>query len=64
MLISINNEKTNQDVKSITVQLTDEVDIEISVNKFGELLINKQQFGEGESSIIIKPRVSNEIIIS
>jgi len=39
------------------------VDFRISVNKFGELVINKYQKGEQETGIIIMPSVSNEIRI-
>ena len=59
--IDRNNEK--QEVNKITVFLND-VEIEINVNKFGELVVNKQQYGEGESSLVIKPSMSNEIRIS
>jgi hypothetical protein len=36
----------------------------ISIDKFGELIINKEQYGQEESGIIVRPKVSNEIGLS
>lgn len=47
--------------RKITLKLNKDIDLHICVNNFGELVIQKSNFGEGESSIIIKPSVSNEI---
>lgn len=33
----------------------------ISIDKFGELIINKSYYGEESNSITIHPKVSNEI---
>ena len=49
------------EAKKLTIKLNDDVDYEISVNKFGELVIQKQSYGGEESSIVLKPSVSNEI---
>ena len=40
-----------------------ESEFRISVNNRGELVVNKNCFGAGSSSILIEPRVSNEIIL-
>lgn len=54
-------EELIQEVGKITVLLSDDVEYRVSVNQFGELVINKSQMGAGESSIILLPSVSNEI---
>lgn len=41
----------------------DDIEFRISVNKFGELVVNKMNFGEGSPALIIEPNVSNEIIL-
>ena len=41
----------------------DDIEFRLSVNQFGDLVINKMNFGEGSTSIIIEPKVSNEIIL-
>lgn len=58
-----NNQREVQEleVNKVTVLLNEDVEYQISVNKFGELVVQKQNFGEGETSIILKPSVSNEI---
>ncbi len=48
---------------SIVINLNDDTEIRIRINQFGELVVNKQYYGEGESGIIIVPSVSNEIKI-
>ena len=60
-----NAEKQKQeiDIRKITLSLNEDVDFIISIDKFGELVVQKQQYGSGQSSIIISPRVSNEISI-
>ncbi len=60
MTIGIKGQQ-NQEVKSITI-LTLDADFTISLNKFNELVINKNVYS-GESAIVIKPSVSNEIRI-
>jgi len=49
--------------KQIKIELSDDVEFTIEITKFGELEINKQQFGEGTSAIKITPCVSNEITV-
>ena len=58
------NENKEIELTKLTVVLNDNIDYLISVNNFNELVIQKQQYGEGESSIVIKPSVSNEIRLS
>jgi len=62
MKISIDRNENLTDVSNVTVFVGD-VGFRISVNKFDELIINKMQYKDGESAIIIKPSVSNEIRI-
>lgn len=63
MEVKINNsDEIITDIKIITIIIND-VEFRISVNNFNQLILNKQQYGEGESSIIIMPSVSNEIRI-
>lgn len=50
------------DIDRLTIRV-DDVDFRLSLNNFGELVLNKYQNGDGEGSIIIVPKVSNEIII-
>ncbi len=57
------NEQTIQ-AKKITIKLNDDIEFDISINNFGELVVNKGQFGPGTGDLIIKPSVSNEIRIS
>lgn len=64
MKIITNNNESQLEVRKITVFLHEDVEFEISINKFNELVITKGQFGEGESAMLIKPSVSNEIRIS
>lgn len=66
MKIIIENEK-REDVeieqRNITVRLSKDVDFRISVNNFGQLEIQKANFGNGNSSIVITPSVSNLIYL-
>lgn len=62
MTIRIKEQEVVVETDKVTVLLND-VEFIFSINKFNELVVNKQQYGEGEGSIIITPRVSNEIII-
>lgn len=59
----IGNNDEKHTCSSITVILNEDIEFRIGVNKFGELVIQKEQYGEGETSIIIRPSVSNEIRI-
>jgi hypothetical protein len=62
MEISIDRSDEKVEVGHITIYNGD-VEYRISINKFNELQVQKQQYGEGEGAIIIKPSVSNEIRI-
>ena len=67
MKVNYNNkkrEKQELDVKDITVQLNEDVEFRISINNCGELEIQKANFGQGNSGIVIQPSVSNEIRIT
>jgi len=58
--ILINNNDSQIEARHITIQHND-VEFRLSINKFNELVVQKTQFGNAESAIIIKPSVSNEI---
>ena len=62
MEIQLDHSIDRQEVKKITI-FTGNVEYNISINKFGMLLINKEQYGSEPSGIAIHPRVSNEICI-
>ena len=51
-----------ENASKVKIEIED-VEFRISVNQFGELVINKMNFGEGSTSLIIQPCVSNEIIL-
>jgi hypothetical protein len=63
MKVSINREENTLNCRTVTIS-TENKEFIIQVDKFGNLVINKQNYGEGESSIVIIPRVSNEIHLS
>lgn len=63
MEIQLNRNEERLDVKKITI-FNGNAEFEIELSKFDEIVIRKEEFGEGESSIVIKPNVSNEIRIS
>lgn len=50
-------------VKKIEI-FTQNKEFTIYINKFDELIINKEQYGDGDTGIAVKPRVSNEISLS
>ena len=58
MRIQLEREGQTMEVNKVTVYLNEETEIRISVNKFGELVVNKS-----DSAITIIPQVSNEILI-
>jgi hypothetical protein len=49
-----------EEIKKVIIQIGD-VDFRITENNLGDLVINKFQLGDGESAIVIIPKVSNEI---
>lgn len=60
MKVSTKRDEEFIDIDKITIRI-DTVDFRISVNKFGDLIVNKFQNGDGESAVIILPNVSNEV---
>ena len=58
MRIQLEREGQTMEVNKVTVYLNEETEIRISVNKFGELVVNKS-----DSAITIIPQVSNEILV-
>jgi hypothetical protein len=64
MKIIVNNNESQIEARHITIALNEDLEFRININQFGELTIQKTQYGAGESSMIIKPSVSNEIRIS
>ena len=62
MTIKLDNDDNKQlNIRKVTVLLNDDVEYQISINKFGELVVQKHNFADGEGSIVLKPSVSNEI---
>ena len=64
MKLIIGNNEQDIEVRKATIVISKDIEFDISVNQFNELVINKGQFGEGETAILIKPSVSNEIRIT
>ena len=64
MDIIINNNEQQLQAKRITITLNENVEFDIAINNFGELVIRKAQFGNETGDLIIKPSVSNEIRLS
>jgi hypothetical protein len=63
MEIQIDRKEERILVKKIKILLQDK-EFTISIDKFGELIINKEQYGSEESGIVVRPKVSNEIGVS
>lgn len=64
MNISIDNNKfITSDINKIKVHLSEDVEIIIQVNKFGEMVITKVQFGAESGDLMVFPSVSNQIRI-
>jgi hypothetical protein len=63
MEIQIDRKEERMLVKKIKILLQDK-EFTISIDKFGELIINKEQYGSEESGIVVRPKVSNEIGVS
>jgi len=51
------------EVKKIKI-FTQNKEFTIYIDKFGELIVNKEQYGKEESGIVVRPKVSNEIGLS
>lgn len=63
MKVIIGNNESEFEARKITI-VVGNVEFEIKVNNFKQLVVNKQNYGDGESELIIKPSVSNEIRLS
>lgn len=63
MEIQIDRNEERLLVKKIMI-FTQNKEFTLYIDKFGELIINKQQYGKDESGIVIRPKVSNEIGVS
>ncbi|MCL1655463.1 hypothetical protein M2T79_02560 [Elizabethkingia miricola] len=59
MKIQLDRNKENIEVKKVTI-IMDDKEFEISINKFGQLELNKCH-SEGDTAIKIIPYMSNEI---
>ena len=64
MKIIVNSNESEINARKITICVNEDVEFHVSINPFGELTVQKTQYGEGESSMTIKPSVSNEIRLS
>jgi hypothetical protein len=63
MEIQLDNKDECLTVSKVTIQHKD-CSYDITIDRFGEIQIMKEQYGEGPNAIIIKPNVSNVIYIS
>jgi len=63
MEIQIDRKEKKLTVNKIIISNGD-IEFEISIDKFGELTITKEHYGEGESGLIVRPKVSNVVGIS
>ena len=68
MKFKYNNDQREEEVivetnMRIIVSLNDNVDFHIEIDQFGELEIQKVNYGSGGSGIEIKPNVSNSITL-
>jgi hypothetical protein len=63
MEIQINRNEERLTVNKITVFVANK-EFEIELDKFGELVITKEQYGNEESGLIVRPKVSNVIGVS
>ena len=62
--LKINRDDERIIVNKITVY-TKNKEFNIHIDQFGELIINKEEYDNGcKSSIIVRPKVSNEIGIT
>ena len=63
MEIQIDRNEERMEVKRIKI-FTQNKEFTIHIDKFGELIVNKEQHGNEESGIIVRPKVSNEVGLS
>ena len=63
MKIRLERDKENEiEVRNLTI-INGDIEFNISINNFDEVVVRKVNFGIEDSGISILPRVSNEIII-
>ena len=63
MEIQIDRNEERLTVRKITL-FTGNKEFEIEIDKFGELIITKEQYGKEESGMIVRPKVSNVVGVS
>jgi hypothetical protein len=63
MEIQIDRNEERLEVKKIMI-FTQNKEFTIYIDKFGELIVNKEQYGNEESGIVVSPKVSNEVGLS
>lgn len=62
MIVIIDDNEDGIDCRKIEITVGD-IYYKISLNKFNQLVVNKQVYDDSPSEIIIRPSVSNEIRI-
>lgn len=63
MEIQLDKNEENLTVKKITI-FTANKSFEVEIDKFGELIIAKHEYGDGEGGLIVRPKVSNVVGLS
>ena len=63
MEIQIDRNEERMEVKKIMI-FTKNKEFTIYIDKFGELIVNKEQYGNEETGIVVRPKVSNEVGLS
>jgi hypothetical protein len=63
MEIQIDRNEERLEVKKIVI-FNQNKEFTIYIDKFGELIVNKERYGNEESGIIVRPKVSNEVGLS
>jgi hypothetical protein len=63
MEIQIDRNEERLEVKKIVI-FNQNKEFTIYIDKFGELIVNKEQYGNEESGIVVRPKVSNEVGLS
>jgi frataxin-like iron-binding protein CyaY len=63
MEIQIDRNEERVNVRAIVIFIENK-EFTIYIDKFGELIINKEEYSNKESGIIVRPKVSNEIGLS
>ena len=60
MEIQLDGDEIRLTVKKITI-FTENKEFEIEIDKFKELIVSKKQYGQEESGITVRPKISNVI---